>query len=124
MKGIEFAFVAMGAVFGVYIRYKITQSPLIFNTIPLNILLVNVIGAFVLGVFIVLSHHWNLDARYSLFMAVGFCGSLTTMSSFALESSNLLENSQYASMALHILANVGASLGALIGGKTLMQSIL
>lgn len=124
MKGIEFVFLAIGAVFGAYLRYKITDSPLIFNTLPLNILIVNVIGAFILGVFIVLSHQWNLDTRYSLFVALGFCGSLTTMSSFALESSNLLENSQYLTMAVHILANVGISIGALLGGKILTQAIL
>jgi Na+/citrate or Na+/malate symporter len=34
-----------------------------------------------------------IDAKYLLlFFAVGFCGSFTTMSSFALESNNLLEN--------------------------------
>ena len=124
MKGIEFALLAIGSIFGVYIRYKITSGPLIFNTLPLNILIVNVIGAFILGIFVVLSHQWNLDTRYSLFVALGFCGSLTTMSSFALESSELLENSHYVTMIIHILANVGISIGALIGGKTLTQTLL
>ena len=87
-------------------------------------MIVNVIGAFILGVFIVLSQQWNLDGRYSLFAAVGFCGSLTTMSSFALDSSNLLENNQYGTLAANILANVGLSIGALIGGKSLMSAII
>jgi len=92
MKGFEFVFLAIGSVVGAFLRYKITESPLLFNTLPLNVLIVNIIGAFILGIFIVVSEQWNLDGRCSLLAAVGFCGSLTTMSSFALDSSNLLDN--------------------------------
>jgi CrcB protein len=72
MKGIEFAFLAVGAVAGAFVRYKMAESPLIFGTLPVNILLVNVMGSFILGVFSILAVLWNLDARYSLLIAVGF----------------------------------------------------
>lgn len=124
MKGFEFVFLAVGSVFGAFLRYKITESPLLFNTIPMNVLIVNIIGAFILGIFVILSEQWNLDGRYSLLAAVGFCGSLTTMSSFALDSSNLLDNQHYASLGINIIANVGLSIGALIAGKSLMNLIL
>jgi len=124
MKGLEFVFLAVGSVLGAYLRFKVIESPLLFNTLPVNVLIVNVIGAFILGSFIVLSQYWHLDGRYSLFAAVGFCGSLTTMSSFALDSSNLLENNHYGTLAINILANVGLSIAALIGGKSLMSAIV
>ncbi len=124
MKGFEFVFLAVGSVFGAFIRYKITESPLLFNTLPLNVLIVNVIGAFILGIFIVLSEQWNLDGKYSLLAAVGFCGSLTTMSSFALDSSNLLDNQHYASLAVNVVANIGLSIGALLAGRSIMTTII
>jgi CrcB protein len=124
MKGFEFVFLAAGSVFGAFLRYKITESPLLFNTLPLNVLIVNIVGAFILGLFVVLSQQWNLDGRYSLFAAVGFCGSLTTMSSFALDSSNLIDNQHYTTLGINIIANMGLSIGALIAGKSLMNVIL
>lgn len=124
MKGLEFVFLAVGSVLGAFLRYKITESPLLFNTLPLNVLIVNIIGAFVLGMFIVISEQWNLDGRYSLLAAVGFCGSLTTMSSFALDSSNLLDNHHYGTLAINLVANVGLSIGALVGGRSLMSTIV
>jgi CrcB protein len=124
MKGLEFIFLGIGSVLGAFLRYKLTESPLIFNTLSVNILIVNIAGAFILGVFVVLSQQWHLDSKYSLFAAVGFCGSLTTMSAFALDSSNLLENNQYVSFTVNILVNVGLSIAALIGGKSLMSAII
>ena len=124
MKGLEFIFLGMGSVLGAFLRYKLTESPLIFNTLPVNVLIVNIAGAFILGVFVVVSQQWHLDSKYSLFAAVGFCGSLTTMSAFALDSSNLLESNQYISFIVNIFANVGLSIAALIGGKSLMTAII
>ena len=74
MKGLEFILLGVGSALGAFLRYKLTESPLLFNTLPVNVLLVNVIGSFILVLFIVLSQQWHLDSKYSLFTAVGFCG--------------------------------------------------
>jgi fluoride exporter len=99
------------------------ESPLILGTLPINILVINVIGSFILGVFSILSLMWNLDSKYTLLAAVGFCGSLTTMSSFALETSSLIDNRQFGNVAINIIANVALSIGAVIGGRQLTSII-
>ena len=124
MKGLEFILLGIGSVLGAFLRYKLTESPLLFNTFPLNVLIVNILGAFILGTFVILSEQWHLDGRYSLFAAVGFCGSLTTMSAFALDSENLLESSHYTTLVITAIANVSLSIAALFGGKSLMSAIL
>jgi len=119
LKWIEFGLLAVGAVVGAFLRYKMVDSPTTIYGLPVNVLVVNIIGSFILGLFSILSVGFNLDSQYTLLVAVGFCGSFTTMSSFALETSNLIDANRFSLMALNILTNVGLSLGAVLGGRTL-----
>jgi fluoride exporter len=124
MKGIEFVLLAVGALAGAFLRYKIASSPIVFGVLPLNVLIINVVGSFILGIFSILFVTLNLDTKYSILLAVGFCGSFTTMSSFALESINLLDNKQFAFFALNVFANVGLSLGAIVLGRALSVALI
>ncbi len=117
MKMIEFVLLAIGAVVGVFLRYIIVDSPVTIGGLPVNVLTVNIIGSFVLGIFSVLTLALNLDANYTLLIATGFCGSFTTMSSFALETSNLIDSNRFSLVFLNIIANVGLSLGAIVAGR-------
>lgn len=124
MKWIEIVLLAVGAILGAFLRYKLVESPVSIYGLPVNVLVVNVLGSFILGLFSVLSVAFNLSPQYTLFAAVGFCGSFTTMSSFALETTNLMDSNRFSLLALNILANVGLSLGAILGGRTLGDFVL
>lgn len=124
MKGLEFVLLGIGALAGAFLRHKLVSSTIVIGTLPVNILIINVIGSFILGVFSILSLFWNLDTKYSLLFAIGFCGSFTTMSSFALESVNLLDNKQFTLFGLNILGNVGLSLAAIILGRTVSLTVM
>ena len=104
MKWIEFVLLAVGAVIGAFLRYKLVESPVAVYGLPVNVLIVNVLGSFILGLFSVLSIGLNLEPQYTLLVAVGFCGSFTTMSSFALETSNLADANRFSLMALNIFS--------------------
>ena len=124
MKMIEFILLAVGAVAGAFLRYVIVASPQTIGGLPVNVLVVNVVGSFMLGVFSVLMLALNMDAKYTLLVATGFCGAITTMSSFALETSNLIDGNRFNVAILNIIANVGLSLGALISGRVLGNAIM
>jgi fluoride exporter len=119
VKWLEFGLLAVGALVGAFLRYKMVESPMAVYGLPVNVLIVNVMGSFILGLFSVLSVSLNFDPQYTLLVAVGFCGSFTTMSSFALETANFADANRFSLMALNILANVGLSLGAVLGGRAI-----
>jgi fluoride exporter len=124
MKMIEFILLAVGAIVGAFLRYIMVASPQTIAGLPVNVLAVNVVGSFILGLFSVLSVALNLNSSYTLLIATGFCGAFTTMSSFALETSNLMDSNRLLLVALNILANVGLSLGAVVGGKVVGETIM
>ena len=121
MKIIELIFLAIGGVSGTFLRYKLLTIPTYIGTLQSNVLIVNIIGSFILGMFAVLSQQWNLDSKYALLVAFGFCGSLTTMSALAYDTHDLLNNAKLGLMAINIIANVGLSVGAIFGGKALVE---
>lgn len=124
MKGVEFLLLGLGALAGAFPRYKIAESPILFGILPINILIINVVGSFILGMFVVISMNFNLDPKYSVFIAIGFCGSFTTMSSFALQSVSLIDSKHFALFGLNLIGNVGLSILALVIGRVIMLALL
>lgn len=124
MKVIELVLLAVGAVAGAYLRYRIVNAPISISGLPVSVLMVNIIGSFLLGIFSVLAVGLNLDLKYTLLFAIGFCGSFTTMSSFALETSNLMDSNRFNLAILNIIANVGLSLSALVTGRILGNAVV
>lgn len=124
MKGVEFLLLGLGALAGAFLRYKMTESPILFGVLPINILIINVLGSFILGIFVVISMNYNLDPKYSIFIAIGFCGSFTTMSSFAFQSVSLIDTKDFALFGLNLIGNVGLSILALVAGRSIMLVVL
>ena len=123
MKIIEFGFLAIGGVLGTLLRYKLINVPFYLGSLQVNVLVVNVIGSFILGSFVILSQQWNLDGKYALLIAFGFCGSLTTMSAVAFDTHGFLSSAKYGLLALNAGLNLGCSVAAIFGGKTLFGMV-
>ncbi len=112
-----------GAAVAVVLRYKITSDPLFFGSLPLSVLIVNIIGSFILGLSSTATQSFGLDQRYTLLIGIGFCGTFTTMSTFALESVNLLSAGKTLIAAADVFLNVGASMLAILAGRAVILAI-
>ncbi|KTD14551.1 hypothetical protein Lgra_0582 [Legionella gratiana] len=118
--------ISCGAIIGANLRYLVNRFSIKYLSadIPYGTFLVNLTGSFILGFFLV----WTLervevDPRWRLFVAVGFCGAYTTFSSFSYETYRLIEQSDYALAALNFICNNLFSLLAVIAGIVLARAI-
>ena len=116
----DLVFLIVGAIAGAYLRYRIGSVQLTFAGIPLTILFINVVGSFVLGLSMSTIQRFGLSQEYTLLLGVGFCGSFTTMSSFAYESAGLLDAGKMLLAFIDIMLNVGLSILAVSIGKALV----
>lgn len=83
--------VAIGGMFGAVVRYWISGYYKNSN-FPYGTLIVNVIGTGLLG-FLVTIYSLNvLDSNWLILLGTGFMGSLTTMSTFVVETIKLGED--------------------------------
>jgi fluoride exporter len=89
---------------------------------PYGTLLINVVGSFIVGWFMIWTTERVLvDPRWRLLVIVGFCGGFTTFSSYAFESVAYFEQGQWALMATNILTNNVLSLVAVLAGMALAR---
>ncbi len=110
--------VALGGAIGASLRWLTGVAVLRAlgpSDFPLAIITVNVIGSFLMGVFVVAAAHKGLT-HFSPFVMTGLLGGFTTFSAFSLETMTLLERGQIASASVYILLSVGLSVGALALG--------
>jgi CrcB protein len=64
-----------------------------------------------------------IDPRWRLLVAIGFCGSYTTFSSYAFETFAYLEQGQWTLMAINIVASNALCLGAVVAGAAIARGL-
>jgi fluoride exporter len=120
----DILYLGAGALVAVYLRYKVTGDNLFLGSLPISVLLINILGSFILGASSTAVTELGLDPRYTLLIGVGFCGTLTTMSTFAFETVNLASVGEFATAGVNVALNVGLSIGAIILGRALVTLLL
>ncbi len=122
----NYLWIAVGAVVGASARYFLSSlvARNFSSAFPYGTLLVNVTGSLVLGFFLAYTtERVLLDPRWRLLVAIGFCGSYTTFSSYAFESFALMEQGQWLLVSLNILTSNVLCLAALLAGAALARGL-
>ena len=121
---VTFLQVALGGAIGASLRYGLVLSALRFSAagFPIGVLTANVIGSFLMGLFVVYAHHKGY-ALANLFVMTGILGGFTTFSAFSLEAVTLMERGQMGHAALYVGLSVALSILGLMAGLAIARGI-
>jgi CrcB protein len=118
--------ISLGAVIGANLRYFVSQyvARLVPSSFPFGTLIINISASFILGFFLIWTTERVLaDPRWRIFIAVGFCATYSTYSSYAFETFALFEKGQLPLAALNFLATNVVCFVAVISGAALARSL-
>ncbi len=111
--------IALGGSLGAVCRYWISSSTyaMFGAQFPFGTLAVNVSGSLVMGFLaIFLSEKWIAGEALRMALLVGFLGSYTTFSTFALDAMHWLNQGEWVKVVVYITSSVfGSLLGVYIG---------
>ena len=117
--------VIAGAAVGAPLRYlsdRAIQSR--HDTVfPWGTFTVNVLGSLILGIIAGAVTAGGASPQVQLALGTGFCGALTTYSTFSYETLRLLEGDARLFAAANVVASIVAGLGAAFLGVALSQAI-
>jgi CrcB protein len=123
MSGWAIVAVGTGAAVGAWLRWAlgIWLNSLLLS-VPPGTLLANLIGGYVIGGAIAFfSHAPGVAPEWRLLIVTGFCGGLTTFSTFSIEIASLLQQGRMGVLAGAIALHVGGSLLMTLLGITTVQ---
>ncbi len=119
------AMVLLGGAIGAPLRYLtdlLVQSRY-HGAFPWGTFLVNVAGSLLLGVTAALVSAGASPWVYAL-VGTGFCGALTTFSTFSYETVRLVEEGSIFKAVMNCLGSVAVGLGVCAGGFAITAAIL
>jgi crcB protein len=122
----KYLVIAVGGSIGAILRYLTgVYSAKFFGTwLPYGTLIVNVVGSFILSFFMILFlEKLSLDPLWRLFVAVGFCGSYTTLSSITYETLSIVMDGDYLRALLNVALNFGLSFLSAFAGIVLARML-
>jgi CrcB protein len=122
----DFLAISVAAVAGANLRYLLSRLALkeFGPVFPYGTLVINIVGSFIVGFFVIwTTERVLLDPRWRLLVAVGFCGSFTTFSSYAFESMAFFEHGQRGLMLVNIFSNNLLCLAGALAGIALARAL-
>lgn len=115
--------ISLGAALGAVLRWQLGANlNRIFPTLPPGTLAANLIGGYIIGLAIAyFAHAPDMDPAWRLFIITGFCGGLTTFSTFSAEVVTLLQEGRLTWAMGAIATHVTGSLAMTLAGLATWQ---
>ncbi|MDP4092522.1 MAG: fluoride efflux transporter CrcB [Bacillota bacterium] len=123
----KYFYISIGGALGAICRFLLEGVHIYSYTgnIPLNTLIINVSGSFILALILTLALEiWNFDANIRLGISTGFLGAYTTFSTLCKETVKLLSNGDDFSAVSYITISAVLGLAAAYLGVVLSREVL
>lgn len=122
------AAIAVGSALGALLRWYLgNKLNSIFPSVPPGTLAANLIGAYVIGVAIAFFATFAaISPEWRLLLITGFCGGLTTFSTFSAEVTLLLQQGRmvwaFGAIAMHVVGSIAMTFAG-IGTVSLFKNL-
>ena len=110
--------ISVGSALGALLRWQLgLRLNEVFPTLPPGTLVANIIGGYIIGVAVAyFANASDIAPEWRLLIITGFCGGLTTFSTFSAEGVTLLQAGRIGWAATSIAVHVSSSLVATVAG--------
>ncbi|AIZ32953.1 fluoride efflux transporter CrcB [Pseudomonas parafulva] len=112
--------IAIGASLGAWLRWLLGMKlNALFPTIPPGTVVANMVGGYIIGLAIaLLATSPSLSPEWRLLIITGFCGGLTTFSTFSAETVALIQEGRLlwalGSISLHVVGSLAMTAAGLL----------
>jgi CrcB protein len=116
--------IAAGGIVGATCRWAAIELWPTGRGFPWAVFVVNVVGSFIVGVALAEEWDhptWSLWARDAI--GIGFCGGLTTFSTFAVETAGFLRDGRTSLAFTYVSASLAAAVCAAIAGAAARRRV-
>lgn len=103
----------IGGGLGSVLRFAISKMVSSFQELPLATFVANLLACIIMGVSLYVMSKSEYSEWWRVLILIGFCGGLSTFSTFSMENFGLMQQGQWLSLILNVVLSVSFCILAL-----------